>query len=79
MDAKKILQKYLLFTSISEYRGSAKSLVEMIYWAMGEIVSVRSIEKVVADNTQIGEYYLTVHRSNDRIEVRIAKSQAEYA
>lgn len=51
----------------------------MIYWAIGEIVPVRSIEKVVVDNTQIGEYYLTVHRSNDRIGVRVAKSQAEYA
>ena len=67
MDTRMILQKYLLFTSISEYRGSTSSLVEMIYWAMGEVVSVQGVEMVIAANKHIGKHCLTFFQENDTI------------
>ena len=76
MDTSMILQKYLLFTSISEYRGSTSSLVEMIYWAMGEVVSVQGVEMVIAANKHIGKHCLTLCRNKGQIEVHIVKSRA---
>lgn len=73
MDIEMIIQKYLLFTSISEYRGSAKSLLEMIYWTTGQIVPIQNIERVVSTRKCIGKHYLIAYKNAGRIEIHITK------
>ena len=73
MDTKEILQNYLLCANISEYRGPTRSLVELIYWAIGEIVCAQNIERLFATNTHIENYSLTIQEKGSRAEVRIVK------
>ena len=73
MDTKEILQNYVLCANISEYRGPTRSLVELIYWAIGEIVCAQNIERLFATNTHIENYSLTIQEKGSRAEVRIVK------
>ena len=73
MDSKMILQNYLLFANISEYLGSMKSLVELMYWVIGETTSVQSLERTIAENMYIGNYYLAMYRKDNQVEVCIKK------
>ncbi len=50
-----------------------KSLVELMYWVIGETTSVQSLERTIAENMYIGNYYLAMYRKDNRVEVCIKK------
>lgn len=50
-----------------------KSLVELMYWVIGETTSVQSLERTIAENMYIENYYLAMYRKDNRVEVCIKK------
>lgn len=73
MNIEALLQQYLFCACISEYRGSVKSLIEMIFWATGERISTRRIEELISKNSHIGGYYLLSFSANTGCKERVVR------
>ena len=58
MDIKVLLEDYFVSSYISEYRGSVKSLIDMIYWTTGEILPSKCIESFLGRDPKINGFCL---------------------